>query len=78
MEIIKEIDDGDIGYEIMDFSFFKKRPEKYGFLKPIMAGNDGLSLEDWQNWFDKELSADRKFAIVIHFTNFRYVEKYGY
>lgn len=79
-EIIKDIYydlNGNIGYEVMDFSAFKTRPAKYGFLKPIIAGNDGLFLEDWQYWFTKELSADRKFGIIIHFTNFRYVKKYG-
>lgn len=35
-----------------------------------LAGNDGLSLEDWQDWF-KGYDLSKPLAI-IHFTNFRY------
>lgn len=36
----------------------------------ILAGHDGLSLEDWKQWFNIE-HASGKYAI-IHFTDFRY------
>lgn len=42
--------------------------------KRELAQNDGLSLEDWQNWFkshDKDRPTDKSLAI-IHFTKFRY------
>ena len=42
--------------------------------KAELAKNDGLSLEDWQEWFkghEKDTVYDKPLAI-IHFTNFRY------
>lgn len=36
----------------------------------IIAGNDGLSLEDWEEWFDIEHASGQK--AIIHFTSFRY------
>ena len=42
--------------------------------KQELAKNDGLSLEDWQEWFkghEKDTVYDKPLAI-IHFTNFRY------
>ena len=42
--------------------------------KQELAKNDGLSLEDWQEWFkghEKDTVYDNPLAI-IHFTNFRY------
>jgi len=42
--------------------------------KKELAKNDGLSLEDWQEWFkghEKDTVYDKPLAI-IHFTNFRY------
>ena len=42
--------------------------------KSELAKNDGLSLEDWQEWFkdhDQDTVANKPLAI-IHFTNFRY------
>lgn len=79
-EIIKDLyydRNGNIGYENMEFSAFRRNPAAYGFLQPIIAGNDGLLLEDWKYWFKKELLADRKIGIIIHFTSFRYVKEYG-
>lgn len=34
----------------------------------IIATNDGLSLDDWHGWFQKDMSD----AAIIHFTDFRY------
>lgn len=42
--------------------------------KAELAKNDGLSIEDWQEWFkghEKDTVYDKPLAI-IHFTNFRY------
>jgi hypothetical protein len=42
--------------------------------KAELAKNDGLSLEDWQEWFrdhEQDIVYDKPLAI-IHFTNFRY------
>ncbi len=42
--------------------------------KAELAKNDGVSLEDWQEWFkghEKDTVYDKPLAI-IHFTNFRY------
>ena len=42
--------------------------------KSELAKNDGLSLEDWQEWFkghEHDTVHDNPLAI-IHFTNFRY------
>ena len=42
--------------------------------KKELAKNDGLSLEDWQEWFkahEKDTVYDKPLAI-IHFTSFRY------
>lgn len=37
---------------------------------PLLAANDGLSIEDWNEWF-KDYNLSKPLAI-IHFTNFRY------
>ena len=39
---------------------------------PLLAENDGLSFEDWHEWF-KNYNLSKPLAI-IHFTNFRYKE----
>lgn len=42
--------------------------------KKMLAQNDGLELQDWQDWFrshDKDRATDKSLAI-IHFTKFRY------
>lgn len=39
-------------------------------MRRFLAKNDGLSLEDWEEWF-KNYDLSKPFA-VIHFTSFRY------
>lgn len=66
-------DDG-IGIERLTFD--KSRPVLLPNVnyKPVgvgnLANNDGLSLEDWEEWF-KNYDLSQPLA-VIHFTNFRY------
>lgn len=36
----------------------------------ILAGNDGLSLDDWEKWFDIVNASGKK--AIIHFTKYRY------
>lgn len=77
-EILKELTyKDDVGCEGINLVMFNT--DKYTDLMPITAKNDGLSLQDWKDWFKYDLSAstDRKLLIIIHFTNFRYIEKYG-
>ena len=45
--------------------------EHQGYLFfPLLAGNDGLSIGDWEEWF-KNYNLSKPLAI-IHFTSFRY------
>lgn len=63
-----------IGVQKLEFEYGDiARPVIDGVSKPIsssLASNDGLSYEDWKNWF-KGYMLDMPLAI-IHFTNFRY------
>lgn len=47
-----------------------------GIVNPeILAFNDGLSLEDFEDWFEPELHKNRAFGfdgVIIHFTDFKY------
>jgi len=36
----------------------------------LIAGNDGLDLQDWEQWFDIEHTTGQK--AIIHFTKYRY------
>jgi len=39
-----------------------------------IAANDGLSIQDFQDWFSKKLDSNEPMAL-IHFTGFRYTEE---
>lgn len=41
-----------------------------------LAENDGLSKEDFQEWFRKSFNIDSS-KVIIHFTDFRYSESHG-
>ena len=78
MEVVRLGKDSGIGFQLLTFETglyglrSLHRPVIDGTLvRPeLLAANDGLSLEDWQNWFQ---SYDVSQSMgVIHFTSFRY------
>lgn len=67
-EAIKIITKGLVGYEVMNLSKLSTEEEL-----THIAGNDGLSKEDFIAWFGgmDEVMKDKE-VVVIHFTDFRY------
>lgn len=78
MEIVRLGKDSGIGFQLLTFE-----TGLYGLrslhrlvidgtlVRPeLLAANDGLSLEDWQNWF-QSYDVSQPMG-VIHFTSFRY------
>lgn len=72
----KDMDNIDpiLGYQRITLSFnksgfrvFKIDGKRYGKWKDL-AGNDGLIIDDFLNWFKKPM----KSGIIIHFSDFRY------
>lgn len=66
-------DDG-VGIQKLSFSremlSFEIDDKGFAIPESLLAENDGLSLEDWIDWF-KGYDLDKPMAI-IHFTKFRY------
>lgn len=72
VEIIRLTREDGIGIERLRFD--KSRFLPHVNYKPVgvgyLANNDGLSLDDWKEWF-KDYDINKPLA-VIHFTSFRY------
>lgn len=73
VEIARLTKDDDVGIQRLEFVNGKLGLPRIGIVyqrKNEIALNDGLSFEDWENWF-KNYDLAQPMAI-IHFTKFRY------